>query len=350
MALAEQHDLTVQELASKTFLKPDQRRELEQSIEHMEFMLTDRETRESGVAPDTEMLEINIRRDKRTLELGTPPDYAVTTKNKLNALRKKIEEDITHAMPSRDMMEDPTPGNIDHHIWWERINKKRILAWKSVCRILDPHNTEPNFTSIARLRTNTPPKVDSRRYWHGFENVRWEEQIEENLILDLDDEAYQSFLELKLLDWSKMTICKQLSWSSAMYDAAMTRLHNSKNTRETVEREQEITKSKEEETYREEVKSMLASAKAKVAEDKSKKPDPNAYRSEWPFPELEELGVTMYQFLHPIGLNQMAIHAKLKAGTLSLAERSAMAERLEKMRQLGYTPSSSEDDTEEDGQ
>jgi hypothetical protein len=220
--------LSVAALAKKNYLVPSQRRQIEESINHLEFMLKDQETREVAM-PNTDRIYANMQRDRQMLAEGTPPDYTPREKNQLNALRKKLEQDIQYGMPTADMMERPTPNNVDLHVWHEKANIERIKAWKNTCRSLDPLNDEPNFTSIARLRPSTPPKGNPRKYWQGFDAISWEERVEETMGTTIDDETYQTFIELKLLGWtSRTTICKELGLTVPMYEAAMERLRTSK--------------------------------------------------------------------------------------------------------------------------
>lgn len=227
-------ELTVPELAKRSYLVPSQRRQIQESVDHLQFMMRDPETREVAV-PNTDRIAANLDKDMRMLQEGTPPEYDSLTKNKLNALRKKLEEQIQRGMPTADMMERSIPNNIDLHIWWERENTQRVAAWKAICRTLDPHNDEPNFTNIARLRPSTPPVGNPRKYWQGFDAISWEDQIEDTLTSELDDEVYHLFLELKLLDWTKAGICKELAFSNEMYEVAMERLRTSRAGRRTAE-------------------------------------------------------------------------------------------------------------------
>ncbi len=220
-------DISVATLAKKSYLVPSQRRQIQESVDHLNFMMKDPETREVAM-PNTDRLASNLNKDLRMLEEGTPPNYDALTKNKLNTLRRKLETDIQHGMPTADMMERPTPNNIDLHIWWERENVERIAAWKAVCRSLDPNNDEPNFTNIARLRPSTPPIGNPRKYWQGFDAITWEKDIEEHLDITIDDDTYRTFLELKLLEWAPANIKRELGLTDAMYEAAMERLRTNK--------------------------------------------------------------------------------------------------------------------------
>lgn len=218
-------ELTVDSLAKKTYLRIDQRRDLEQGIRAAKERLEQPMLLElTGGDPD--MVRKQLARENAMLDEGTPPQLSSTQTARICRLEQHLRDQIMHAMPTFTMMERARPTDIDHHVAWEREHKRRVLAWKTCLLMLDPHNTEPNFLSIARLRSDTV-KGDPRRYTQNFDQIKWEEVIEDDLIRDLDDGAYQTFLEYKLLGWSKPSIYKAMAWTPAIYEAAMERLRRS---------------------------------------------------------------------------------------------------------------------------
>ncbi len=217
-------ELSVDTLASKSYLTVDQRKSLEESIASAEAMLRDPETRAAGVAPDVEMLEHQLARERQMLTVGTPPKLDTLSKNRVFQRVQALEEDFAASLPTYEQMQRARPDDIDWHTAWERFNQEKVRAWQQGLLMLDPDNTEPNFRSIARLRGNTAQRTDPRKYWQGFDAIAFGKHIEEELIETLDDLAYARFLELKMRQWSKLTICKELEWSAALYDAAEERL------------------------------------------------------------------------------------------------------------------------------
>lgn len=219
---------TIMELARATYLRPAQRRKLKASIDSLESMLQNAPTLESvhGIAINREAAQESLSRDKKMLEDGTPPDYPTPIKNRLFKVMQTLESSIREQMPTQDMMEKPIPANIDWHIAHSEQNLHKILAWKSIRRILDPHNDGPNFTNLDILRTNTQPKGDPRLYWKGFDPIKWSEEMLDELGSEIDESDYRRFLELKLFDWSERNIRRELDWTKEQYQVAQQRLHS----------------------------------------------------------------------------------------------------------------------------
>ena len=220
---------TIAELAKRSLLRPLQRQRIAQSIKTSRDLLDQQHMLQNvyGVGIDVPQVQRNLEADERTLELGTAPDYSMSVKNRLNKMRVALEQSMTHDMLTEDQMERPTAANVDSTIAWQDAHKQHVLAWKTICRILDPNNDNPNFTNIERLRTNTPPKGDPRRYWQGFDAVSWGEDVTEELLGAIDDSDYTRFLEMKVLEWTKFSICRELAWSDAEYKAAVERFRRS---------------------------------------------------------------------------------------------------------------------------
>jgi len=224
MATLTEHDLSVGELAKKAYLNVDQRHELEQSIVATETMLN--ETRAGRVEGDVEAMEKHLSRERQMLHTGMPPQLDTQTKNKVFRKVQELEAKFTHALPTYEQMQIPSPNHIDWHVAWERQHQQDVLAWKTGLLMLDPDNSEPNFRNIARLRGNKVAGTDPRKYWQGFEAIKFaqtEQQILEDMIATMDDTAYMSFLQLKSANWSKKNILRKLDWSEPMYQAAESR-------------------------------------------------------------------------------------------------------------------------------
>lgn len=214
-------DLSIESLAKKTYLNLDQRQELTRSIEATSTMLE--ETRMGRVDGDAEALEKQGHRERQMLLNGAPPELDTVSKNRLYRIVKDLEDKFTGGLPTYEQMQIPSPNHIDWHIAWERQHKKDVLAWKTGLMMLSPDNTEPNFRNIARLRQNKAAGTDPRKYWQGFEAIKFEEheqEIIDDLIATMDDGAYTLFLQLKAAGWAKVNILKHLGWSKELYAAA----------------------------------------------------------------------------------------------------------------------------------
>ena len=226
--------LDVEALSRKTFLRPHQREELQREIQTLEWALKGHSMHDGRPMPhfatdadpaDPEVLQESLERNQSMLQRHDPLAVNVDpmVKNRLYRLMRDLEGKIQADMPSYEMMERPTPVNVDWHMAWEKTHKKNVLAWKAIRRILEPNNTEPNFTNVELLRRSEHPKGDPRKYWQHFEEISFSERVEEE-INQLSDEQYLEFLKLKALEWSAVTICKQLGWHRETYELAMARL------------------------------------------------------------------------------------------------------------------------------
>jgi hypothetical protein len=327
--------LTVEHLAKATYLRPDQRGDLQRSIAEQQERLANPVVFEMA-GGDPETVRQQVAKEQAMLAHGTPPQLPSVQLAKVRRLEQHLREQITHALPTYGMMERGRPTDIDHHVAWEREHKKRVLAWKACLQILDPGNTEPNFLSVARLRGDTV-RGDPRRYTQNFDQIKWDEVIEDDLIRDMDDSAYHHFLELKLLNWSKPNICKELSWSPKMYEAAMERLrqsHQGARTADEDEDDPELNYGAEDAEDDEALQITLPGTEA-VREAAS---HPTRFQpaervqkpAGWFAEALRELGMSRYKFCKESGLSDSQLrHSDLDGrwtrGVLEKAETTIEA-------------------------
>lgn len=275
---------TIEQLSQLHLFKPQQKLEMQESITGLENMLKASNELQyiHGVTVDRDKVMASLGRDKQMLEAGVPQDYHAGTKNRLFRVMKALEDSITYDMPTIDEMERPVPANIEKHMAWEQQHKQDILAWRAIRRILDPGNTNANFTSIETLRTNTKPKGDPRRYFKGFDHIDWQHEQEQQLSMDVDDGEYLQFLELKVLGWTEATICKKLEWKKVHYDAAMQRFRGASVAAGEVS-EEPVASGNKRGRPANTAKAEPESADAELVEEHAKP---------WPMEELEKRGLT----------------------------------------------------------
>lgn len=222
-----------EQLSRQVYLAPQKRQQIKENIQSLEWALRGRSMfggmdMPQDIAfpdhnpPEPEILRESMEKEQQLLEASTPPTVSPLEKNKLYRRLKDLDELITHDMPSYDMMETPTMSNVEHHMAWEKLHKKNILERRSILRILDADNDSPFFVSIEQLRTATPPKGNPRRFFQNFDYIQFQEAREEELSI-VDDTSYTKFLELKLRNWTEMSICKEMGWARELYNAAMSR-------------------------------------------------------------------------------------------------------------------------------
>ena len=145
---------------------------------------------------------------------------------------QKCEEMIVSGLPTFTMMNRGRPQDVDHFVAHENAphrdedgtytTKRAIQAWKNYRLTLDPRSIEPNFLSVASLRTDTV-RGNPELFRKNYDHIRFREYIEDNLAEQLDDETYYQFCGLKTLDWSEANIRRKFDWTQKMYDVALER-------------------------------------------------------------------------------------------------------------------------------
>lgn len=228
-----QKALTSAFLQKQTYLSPQKREQIRENIQSLEWALRGqsmhrgmdmpRDVPIPGYSPpEPEILQESLDKEQALYAASTPPAVSPLEKNRLFRRLKELDEKIKHAMPTYDMMEQPTMNNVEHHMAWERQAKPLILERKAILRVLDPDNDSTFFTSVEQLRSSTPPKGNPAKLFQNFDYIQFQQTTEATLNL-LDDEGYSRFLELKCAGWADATIQKQLGWTRELYNAAMTR-------------------------------------------------------------------------------------------------------------------------------
>lgn len=227
-------ELSIEEYGKKGFLRPVQRQELERSIAGIEERLAQPILLEI-TGGDRGALEKQLVKERAMLERGIPPQLDVGGQRRVYAKMKKCEDIIVSGLPTFTMMERGRPQDVDHHVSHENVphhdedgrytTKRAIQAWKNYRLTLDPNSIEPNFLSIASLRTDTV-RGNPALFRKNYDHIRFRELIEDNLADRLDEETYFTFCGLKALDWTEATICRKLDWTQKMYDVAMERMRN----------------------------------------------------------------------------------------------------------------------------
>lgn len=329
---------SIQTLARQVYFSPMQRQKIERSIAHNEHLLSSPDMRGAiHVAPDTELLTFNIDRDKAMLAAGVSPEYDHTTRNKLHALGGAIidriaadEDFLTH-----DEMERPFQSNVTRLRRFESRNKKHILALKTIRRILDPLNDDPDFTSIAQFRKDTMPLGNPRKYWTGFDNVQWTESVEDTLAAQIPGDVYARFLELKMLNWSRSTIMRELSMSVKIFNACQARLLQSQGQSQEQETEEtetargddfvpEPTPPRDRTGTPEDVAARAVGVpRVPVKEDKPRN---------WPFSELTPLGVTVDAFVALAHFDKLKLYAKAREKRFTRSEMKRINAALDQLR------------------
>lgn len=305
MTTLSNQDLSVESLAKKSFLNFDQRQELERSIEGTQEMLT--AVRSGFVTGNVEAMEKQLAREREMLSAGSPPNLDTVSKNRLFRKVKELEEKFTEALPTYEQMQVASPSHVDWHTAWERQHQRDVLAWKTGLMMLDPNNTEPNFRNVARLRGNTRQGTDPRKYWQGFEAIKFdavEQAIVDDLLATMDDKAYMQFLQLKAAGWAKANILRQLEWSKELYAAAEAKF------------EQSVPKLAAE---------LEVVVPDEVDEEVEVSEDP------WPVNILKEAGISIAKFCQRNSINTQMFHKQKKEGKFSASMKKAIDKGLKQL-------------------
>lgn len=238
------HELSIEEYGKRGFLRPAQRQELERSIAGIEERLAQPILLEI-TGGDRAALEKQLVKERGMLERGMPPRLDAAGQRRIYKKMQKCEDIIVNGLPTFTMMERGRPQDVDHHVAHEnaphhdedgRYTTKRVIqAWKNYRLTLDPNGIEPNFLTIASLRTDTV-RGNPALFRKNYDHIRFREFIEDRLAEQLDEESYFTFCGLKALDWSEASILRKLDWTQKMYDVAMERLRQDMSSREIRER------------------------------------------------------------------------------------------------------------------
>lgn len=226
-----ERELTIEEYGKQNFLRPVQRQELERSIAGIEERLAQPILLEI-VGGDRDALEKQLIKEREMLTRGTPPRLDAAGQRRVYKKMQKCEDIIVNGLPTFTMMERGRPADVDHYVAHENAphrdedgkytTKRAIQAWKNYRLTLDPHSIEPNFLSIASLRTDTV-RGNPALFRKNYDHIKFREYIEDTLADQLDDETYFTFCGLKALEWAEATICRKLDWTQKLYDVAMGR-------------------------------------------------------------------------------------------------------------------------------
>ena len=83
---------------------------------------------------------------------NAPPEVSSDARDALYKYQHQLEEEISHGMPTGEVMRRNPVGATDMHTGWENTNKTKIRTWKNVCRLIEPDNDQKDYTNVERLR------------------------------------------------------------------------------------------------------------------------------------------------------------------------------------------------------
>lgn len=151
-------DPEIKDLLDVNYMRFEQRDEHERDIAEVESVLSDPARRKQVQNPGRLVQQTAQR--KRNLLLQTPPPLTPSQRTKIDRLEKLAQAAFTDGMPTQEEMRHRPPGAVDHHMSWERDNKRAIVIWKR-CRLLNnPQSRERDLCNIERFR----PSVQTRSF------------------------------------------------------------------------------------------------------------------------------------------------------------------------------------------
>ena len=367
-------EISIENFGTKSFLRPQQRSELEFSIRNTEERLLRPDILEmAGGDPAT--LAKQLAREKRMLEEGTPPDYDGPSLNKIAQKVKKCEDVLTNGMPTHTMMERGRPSDIMHfdaHMNARHSDvhdgsfttKRADLARKNYLIALEaksPTALDVNFLSHGILRTDTV-RGNPEIFRKNYDMTAWREAVEEELASQIDEETYLLFTGLKALEWSDVNIRRKFDWSIRTFDIYMARWRGEQAVKkngtaareypvhdeEPVEEQEELVAQKEEGVVPARLQAALKHANQMTTEraQKVKKPavqplmpPPKIGRWHgphtqmpvgWPKEALQALGISVLQFWKDLGEKRANLSTYYKFARTGLwpEERGVKAQRL----------------------
>lgn len=153
------------------YLYPWQVEESEQELEEI-----DRQIQTATTVPemniDTGILHKRRKVLRTQLEDGRPPPTTPDERDALSRKAVELEGEIRVGMPSHEDMRHSTTGTQGQHQRWQedKETKDKIFLWKDILKKLDPTDTDPNYTSVERLRpSKVPQRTAPFKYYKGVD-------------------------------------------------------------------------------------------------------------------------------------------------------------------------------------
>ena len=143
------------EVPEKPLLGYRQREELKAEINQIDEALSPHNPyshlRRNSI--DVQEAGSRARRLKKQLADYSPPESLPgPTKDALYKRSKELEGKILEGMPSHEEMRKNPAGMVDKHMSWEAGNKKRLLEWKNIQKMLEPDSAAKDLSNFERLR------------------------------------------------------------------------------------------------------------------------------------------------------------------------------------------------------
>jgi hypothetical protein len=104
---------------------------------------------------DKPFVRRQTQRLRKQLETQRAPELDSVARDVVAKRAKELERTIPVGMPSHEEMRKNPNGAVGAHQRWEKTQKKRVIEWKNAIVALNPGNTDPELSSVERLRPTT---------------------------------------------------------------------------------------------------------------------------------------------------------------------------------------------------
>jgi len=133
----------------RLFLRQPQMADLDATIRQNEAKLSNPHIQ------DKPAVRRQTQRLRKQLDTQRAPELDADGRDKLAKRSRELEAKIKVGMPSHEEMRKNPHGAVGAHQRWEKANKKAVIEWKNCQVALNPGDTDPELSSVERLRGTT---------------------------------------------------------------------------------------------------------------------------------------------------------------------------------------------------
>jgi len=204
------------------YLTPTQVRQKKDDIEICDAKLASPVIEEKAQVREQRQLAM------KALEEQAPPELNEIERDKVSLRVKELRDSIREGMPTAEEMRKKPPGAVSKHQSWERSKKQEVFEYRRGLRMLDPENTESEYTSVEHLRPPSnslnldnafiPGKnfdFPSEQYMANFDSIFRKEEPVDNSLAEMVAEQQQQINELKeIVDRTRIVKRKTTGWTA----------------------------------------------------------------------------------------------------------------------------------------
>lgn len=133
-----------------SFLRKEEREAHEREIAAEKSKM--REAKTLNQAIDGSLVNSRIKSIEQTIEEYAPPEVSPKIKDELVQVSKDIVEEVRQGMLSEEVMRRNPPRAVQHNLDWSAQNKKKILAWKNLQKVIHRDSEDPDLCNFEVFR------------------------------------------------------------------------------------------------------------------------------------------------------------------------------------------------------